>query len=425
MKSMMIDGAKLILLALCFILPSPFLKLHASQTELHNQVKSMIMVGFRDKDLDHILQQDRVGGYILFAKDYLTKEPRNIYSYSNLCHIVDKIRGHGISMIAADVEGGAVNRLENLAGFELMPSAALLSLLDRHSYKNDSIYGVSKFFAAQLFGNGITINFTPVVDVLVNADPKFFLRERIFSNRSDIVAAAAEKVIQAHHRHGVTTVLKHFPGHGSAEGDSHFGYVDITNTWKQDELMPYKRLIAKKRAEMIMIGHLMHRKFDEKYPSSMSYNIVTGLLRKKLKYDGPVITDSIDMEALHQHFTLKEIVISSINAGVDIILHANQMQYDPDIGSKIYDIIMKAVYDGKISRERISLSYRRISSISNKYKAADNLGYRMCHGNLNIFAEIARGERVGQEKYIPLLLKEVAMCKWSGAQKNCTLRYRS
>jgi beta-N-acetylhexosaminidase len=384
-------SSKLFILALCL---SPLLIACSEdqdgyqdlKREFHSKVKSMVMVGFRDSDLEHVLEQDKVGGYILFARDYLTKQPRNIYSYSRLCQIVDKLHSHGISMIASDMEGGLVNRFAKLGGFEMMPSPAKLATLDARSYKDDSVYGVTKFFISNVAKYGININFAPVVDVLVNQDPEFFLKSRAFSSDPDVVTQVGEMVVRAHRASGVMSALKHFPGHGSSKDNSHFGFVDITDTWKEIEFKPYERLIAKSYADMVMVAHVINRNWDSKYPATMSHSVVTGLLRKKLNYDGVVITDSIDMQALTDHFTLEDIVVNAVNAGVDIILHANQMQYDIDIGSKIYDIIMKALHDGKISKDRINEAQRRISAMNDRMQVSekDALKGRVCSDNHNI-----------------------------------------
>jgi beta-N-acetylhexosaminidase len=178
---------------------------------------------------------------------------------------------------------------------------------------------------------------------------------------------AARGVITSHHRHGVLTVLKHFPGHGSSKADSHKGFADVTHTWSERELIPYLRL--QNDVDMIMTSHIFNNDLDQNYPATLSVNVLTDLLRKKLHYQGVIISDDMGMKAISDHYTLQKSVTLAINAGVDILLFANTTQYDENITQRVIAIIKKQVESGRIPMSRIDASYNRIQALRKKMKS--------------------------------------------------------
>ncbi len=346
-----------------------------TEKKIGHKIKSMIVVGFRDEDLDYMLEKNKLGGAVFFLQDLLTGKNRNAYSKEILLENMKKLKNAGIEFIAVDQEGGValnkknelielkyrgVNRLYNIDNFNDISSSGEFAKMKKSKRKH-----LMNQYAKQIKGLGFSVNFVPVVDIQINKDPDFFLnrKHRLLGDNATNVAKIAEEIIDIYNQNGILTSIKHFPGHGSALSDTHEGFVDITNTWKEVELNPYKLLIKKDKVDMIMTGHLFNRNIDNIYPASISYNTITKLLREKLNYKGVIISDAIDMNALNKKYTLKEIVVNAINAGTDIILHANQMQYDKDIAEKIYNIILDNISNGKISEDKIHLSYERIKNL--------------------------------------------------------------
>jgi len=159
--------------------------------------------------------------------------------------------------------------------------------------------------------------------------------------------------------HKVISCLKHFPGHGSAKGDSHEGFVDATNTWSELELEPYKRLLHK--TKMIMTAHVFNKNLDDTYPATLSYNTNTKLLREKMGYDGVIIGDDLQMGAIKEHYSNEEALKLSINSGVDLIMYCNQL--GDDKAEDIIEIIYKLIKNGEIAQERIEESNKRIDRL--------------------------------------------------------------
>ncbi len=189
---------------------------------------------------------------------------------------------------------------------------------------------------------------------------------RSFSADPNRVAQCDEIFLTELKRQGVIGCLKHFPGHGSAGSDSHKGLTDVTNTWTEQELIPYRLLIKKGEPKVIMTAHIFNEKLDPKYPATLSKRIITGLLRKDLEFNGVVITDDMTMKAITSFYGQAEAIRLSIQAGADILLFGNNIDYDADVVPKAHAIIRKLVDDGVISKQRITQSYDRIMRLKSE-----------------------------------------------------------
>jgi beta-N-acetylhexosaminidase len=164
----------------------------------------------------------------------------------------------------------------------------------------------------------------------------------------------------------VLTCLKHFPGHGSAAGDSHLGFVDVTATWHERELEPFRRLIAEGRADAIMSAHVFHAGLDPTFPATLSPAVLTGLLRGKLGYDGIVISDDMEMKAITDRHGLAHALPAALNAGVDLLCLGNNLAYDPDLAPKAVAILERAVRDGLVPEARVAEASARVLALKRR-----------------------------------------------------------
>ena len=343
---------------------------HVAETApLEKQIGQMLMVGFRGMALspdNHIVTDITalgVGGVILFDYDMPGKKyGRNIKSPQQLEKLsadLQKLTSTKL-LIAIDQEGGKVNRLRALYGFPPTVSA-------KFQGKNgvDTTVKYAAQTAAMLARLGINFNFAPCVDVDVNPlCPIIGKLERSFSADPEVVSKHAEIWLEEQARRGVTGCLKHFPGHGSAKADTHTGVADVTNTWTDVELAPYRTLIRTGKVKAVMTAHVFHAGLDARYPATMSEAVITGLLRRELGFEGVVVTDDLAMGALADHYSLEEILVRAVLAGADVLcLSNNGKTYDPHIARKAVDVILKAVRDGRIPPQRIEASYRRIMKL--------------------------------------------------------------
>jgi beta-N-acetylhexosaminidase len=268
-------------------------------------------------------------------------------------------------LIAIDQEGGKVNRLKTNYGFPATVSAQYLGKLDN----SDSTHFYAESMAKTLSDCGVNLNFTPCIDLNINPNcPVIGKVERSFSNNPDKVVKHAAIFVETHRTHGVLTCLKHFPGHGSSKDDSHDGFTDITNTWENTELQPYKAMISNGMCDAVMSSHVFNAHLDADYPATLSHKTITGILRDTLGWDGCIFSDDMNMGAITKNFGFKESIALAINAGIDVLVFSNNSPegYDPHLAQKVLNTILELVNEGVITEQRIEESYRRIMRLKNK-----------------------------------------------------------
>lgn len=338
------------------------------------KIGQMILIGVPGTKVDTVvlkeIREGKAGSIIFFEKNIANKNSyaqlkKLAWSYSQVAPIP--------LFISIDQEGGRVNRLKEKYGFPKSLSAAAMS----GSIDSVGFYGETT--AATLAGLGINVNFAPVVDLATNPDnPVIAKVERSFSANPDTVARYSKEFIKAHRKLGVVTVLKHFPGHGSSRDDTHLGIADVTNTWEEKELSPYQQLIDSGYVDAIMTAHIVNERLDQKFlPGTLSEKILDSLLRKKMKFDGVVFSDDMQMHAITKHYGLEEAIRLSINAGVDILTFSNNIQGSEDrTVDKVHSIIRKFVKEGAIPLARIDQSYNRIMDLKKKMGASQADYYR-------------------------------------------------
>jgi beta-N-acetylhexosaminidase len=341
------------------------------------KIGQMLLIGFPGTQIDSAVleevRQGKVGSIILFEKNV---PPAN--SFVALKKIIWTYQQAAPTplIIGIDQEGGKVNRLKNKYGF---PSSITAEAMGK-SLSLDSVRFYAEATASTLAGLGININFAPVVDVNVNPENPVIARHgRSFSAREDSVTLLAKEFVQQHRKYGVLTSLKHFPGHGSSKDDTHLGIADVTSTWTDKELVPYQALIDSGYADAIMTSHIVNKKLDSAgNPGTLSYEIITGILRKRLNFNGVVFTDDMQMHAIAKHYGLEEAIRLAVNAGVDIMTFSNNISgVDERTVNRVHSIIRKMVETGQIKRERIDESYKRVmllkQRLSNSEEEADHL----------------------------------------------------
>ncbi len=331
---------------------------------LEQKVGQMIMVAFigdseghfQVQELKKDLQKGHLGGIMLGSSN--VQNPAQLKQLMKPLQQWAKQGGMNV-LFTVDQEGGAVQRLSSSKGFgNYERPRNLFQKGDRNFAKNHW-----KKMACELKSYGFNMNLAPVVDLdLVPNSPAIGKWGRAFSADPKQVAAWSESFIDAHNECNIHTVLKHFPGHGSAEGDTHEGFVDVTNHWSEKELVPYQELIAKGKVDMIMTAHVVNKNLSP-MPATLSPEILTGLLRNKMGYNGVIITDDLMMGAIDKYYSFEERLIAAVNAGADILLIAAMKDPDADNARRARKAIMDAVHSGQISQSRIDASYNRIQKL--------------------------------------------------------------
>ncbi|HEX6224058.1 MAG TPA: glycoside hydrolase family 3 N-terminal domain-containing protein [Chryseolinea sp.] len=330
------------------------------------KIGQMILIGFPGPAVDtkvlEEIRQGKVGSIIIFEKNI---PPTNSFVALKKITWTYQQAAKIPLLIGIDQEGGRVNRLKDKYGFPRSITAAAMG----KSSTLDSVRFYAEATASTLAGLGININFGPVVDLASNpTNPIIAKYGRAFSANEDSVILFAKEFIKEHHRYNVLTSLKHFPGHGSSKDDTHLGIADVTNTWEERELKPYQSLIDSGYADAIMTSHIVNRKLDKAgNPGTLSADVLDGILRKRLKYNGVIFTDDMQMHAITKHYGLEDAIKLAINGGVDIMTFSNNIQgSDVRTVDKVHSIIRDFVNQGVIKKERIDESFARIMKLKNR-----------------------------------------------------------
>lgn len=355
------------LLMICF----SFLAQAQSVDSLDIKIGQMILIGFPgpsvDKEVLREVREGKVGSIIIFEKNI---PPTNSFVALKKITWTYQQAAPIPLLISIDQEGGRVNRLKDKYGFprsitaEAMGKAATL----------DSVRFYSEATAATLAGLGINVNFAPVVDLASNRNNPIIAKVgRAFSANEDSVIVMAKEVIKQHRKFGVLTALKHFPGHGSSKDDTHRGIADVTSTWEERELKPYQALIDSGYVDAVMTSHIVNRNLEpDGHPGTLSEDIISGILRKRLHFDGVVFTDDMQMHAITKYYGLEDAIRLAINAGVDIMTFSNNISgSDERTVNKVHSIIRKMVETGAIKKERIDESYRRVMRLKQTLVSKD------------------------------------------------------
>ncbi len=305
------------------------------------------MVGFNGTTIaenDPLLQeisQGLVGGIVLFEKNISATN-----SQIKLKRLTWRMQEEAAIplFMAIDQEGGRVNRLKSKYGFPPSVSAEYLGQqpLD------------STVFYAELTAAAIN----PDNPIIAGVD-------RSYSSDPVEVAKRAAIVVKVHRDFHVATSLKHFPGHGSSKDDTHLGIADVTETWQKSELDPYKYLIEENLVDAVMSSHIVHKGLDASgNPGTLSYPIVTELLRDSLQFNGVVFTDDMQMKAITKYYGLEKSIRMALEAGVDVVIFGNNVQgSQARTVATVIKIMRDLVQEGVISEERIDASYRRIMAL--------------------------------------------------------------
>lgn len=337
---------------------------------LREKLGQLVMVGFRGCRPEECatpvrdIREHHVGGVILFDQEMAdaSRGRRNIESPAQVKELLAFLQSHARLplLTAVDQEGGRVNRLKPDYGFPPTLSHEELGRLDDPA----ATYRHAAGIAETLAGLGFNFNLAPVVDLDANPDnPVIKGKRRSFAADPEVVARHAAEYVRAHRDRGVRTCAKHFPGHGSARGDTHLGLVDVTATWQERELLPFRRLIEAGLCDAIMSAHVFHARLDPDRPATLSRAIITGILRERLGFNGVVSSDDMEMKAISSRYGLEQSVTAAIEAGIDVLCFGNNLSYDPDIAPRAIAILERAVISGRIPEARIDQSYGRVLAL--------------------------------------------------------------
>jgi beta-N-acetylhexosaminidase len=324
---------------------------------LKEKIGQMFIVGVRGESLSseekRIVEHYPFGGFILFGHNCC--EPAQILS---LCQALWETRTTHPPFIAIDQEGGRVHRLPK--PFTHFPSAARLG----ETGDTDFAYRAARATAEELTTLAINLDFAPVLDV--NSNPKNpVIGDRSFASDPQKVIRFSERWIQGLRDGGIIPCGKHFPGHGDTDKDSHLDLPVVERPLDElqtIELPPFVNA-CRNGIESLMTAHVLYRALDPKLPATLSHDIVTGLLRDELHYNGVVFSDDMEMQAISRHYGEEEAVRLCACAGIDVMLFGHELHR----AVHAFDFLYSQVERDATLRTQVQNSYKRITTLKQNF----------------------------------------------------------
>lgn len=325
---------------------------------LSQKVGQMFTIGFSgtsfNSTLANVIKEYNFGNVIYMG--YNVTDPLTLAKMSNDIQEAMLASNMVPAFISTDQEGGRVARLTN-GGTHFISNMAMGALSDI-----SLIYQEGMAMGYELRNYGINTNFAPVLDVNNNPENPI-IGIRSYGENPFLVAKCGVQMFKGLAYSNVMGVAKHFPGHGNTNVDSHTG-LPIIKSSKEElykiELAPYIKAIEE-GIDAIMTTHIIFTAIDDKLPATLSEKVLTNLLREELGYEGIIITDGMEMNALSSFGNHGELAVQAVKSGVDILLYTSNT--NPKIA---HQAIVNAVENKEISMERIDESVRRI--LLKKYK---------------------------------------------------------
>jgi beta-N-acetylhexosaminidase len=340
----------------------------AARSHLRAAIGQMLVIGFRgtttnSKSFQRVVAQAQAGeisGVIWFG--------RNVTDRGAITAMNRELRrAAGDSfLVAIDQEGGRIERLTAAVGFPEIPSARTIA-------RGDDRQALARYteLGSKLHDWGFNLNLGPVVDLDSNpSNPIIGRLGRSYSADPATVTRYAIAFVSGHRDAGVLTALKHFPGHGSSTNDSHKGAVDVSRTWNDKELAPYRDMNDLGYADIVMTAHVINRGLSgDSRPATLSKAVLTDVLRNKIGFRGVIMTDDLQMGALDRYGDSSQRAIAAVRAGADLLVFANDRTYEPEIAAKVTASLLDAASGDAALAARILDAAKRINAMKARLPA--------------------------------------------------------
>jgi beta-N-acetylhexosaminidase len=328
------------------------------------EIGKLFVIGFQGtefaQEARELLDDLNPSGVILFSRNIA--DPLQVAALNqDLQEHSLKRTGEGL-LIGVDQEGGRVRRLKE--PFTAFPPALISAAAPDPEHE---VQKFARITAEEIRLVGFNLDFTPVLDVLGQKDDpeNSVIGDRSYGSEPAMVSRLGLIVVETMRAAGVIPCGKHFPGHGGAGVDSHKTLpVDARSQEALDgcDLIPFRDAVTA-RVEMLMTAHVLYSALDPTLPATLSPQVIDGLLRTRMSYDGVVITDDLDMGAISNHYTPEESALKAFSAGVDLLLICNA----PEKAFSARKRLFTAIQDKEISVARVKRSFERIARLKAQY----------------------------------------------------------
>ena len=333
-----------------------------SLRELRRHVGQLAIIGFNGvqvpAEVRSLAREFDLGGVIFFARN--VEAPEQV---ADLSRESQTLAGETPLWVSVDQEGGRVARLKR--PFTEWPPMITLGRAGAGSEQLAERF--ARALAAELHAVGISMDYTPVLDVLTNAKNPV-IGDRALAERAEDVARLGSSIIRALQGAGIAACGKHFPGHGDTATDSHFELPLLDHPpdrLEAVELVPFKAAIAAGVAA-IMTAHILIPSLDDTHPGTLSPAIVDGLLKQRLGYQGLVLSDDLEMKAISGRYGHSEATVQAIAAGCDAVLMCA-----PDPASQVaaLEAVVYAVEKGELPLKRVEDAMARHRRVKERFLA--------------------------------------------------------
>ncbi|KPB06158.1 glycoside hydrolase family 3 protein [Bacillus sp. CHD6a] len=333
-------------------------KIH--EMTLQEKVGQLFVAGFHgtspSEEIVKLIKDYHISGVIYFARN--VAEPEQVHALSTGLQKTAKDAGASPLFISIDQEGGMVARITE--GVTLSPGNMALGA----GRDEEIAYRLGKVVGEELRMLGINMNYAPCIDVNNNPlNPVIGVRS--YGESAEFVAKMGVQAVKGLQAGDVSAVVKHFPGHGDTSVDSHLDlpvvHHDIKRL-KELELVPFYEAF-KHKVDAVMVAHVAFPSIDpEKVPSTLSRPVVTGLLRKEMGFNGVVMTDCMEMNAIIDYYGMEEAAILAVEAGIDQVLISHTFERQ----TRAIEAVIKAVESGRIPLPQIDAAVDRVLKLKEK-----------------------------------------------------------
>lgn len=302
--------------------------------------------------LRRMLTEWKIGAVILMGRN--VESPEQVAGLANEIQDMAEIP----LFVSIDQEGGHVCRVRK--PFTMMPGNMPLG-----ATRDEGLaYAAAEAMGEELSAIGVNLNFAPSADVNNNPDNPI-IGVRSFGADPELVSRMVVAQVRGYQSAGMISCAKHFPGHGDTSVDSHLGLARLTHSMERlerVELAPFRAAIAA-GVPFVMTTHIIFEALDPDRPATLSPNILNGLLRRDMGFDGVVVTDSMEMLGIINHYGIGEAAVMAIEAGVDLLA----VCHTPAHQSEVRDGLLEAAASGRLSEDRINESVRRILACKEQF----------------------------------------------------------
>ncbi|MEK5444972.1 MULTISPECIES: beta-N-acetylhexosaminidase [unclassified Fredinandcohnia] len=334
-----------------------------NREKLAKKVGQLLVIGFNGtkvpQEIRDLIHTYHIGAIILFGRNI--GAPKEVLALTTDLQREAKKAGYTHPLlICVDQENGVVRRLGE--GATIFPGAMTLGATGNPNHA----YNVGVATGIELKALGINWNLAPVLDVNNNPDNPV-IGVRSFGESAESVSKFGRASMQGMQEAGIATTLKHFPGHGDTNVDSHLDLPTIPHgltRLEEIELKPFRECIAE-GADTIMTAHVYFPSIETEpgVPATISRKVITGLLREKLKFNGVVTTDCMEMNAILHGVGTEKGAVAALKAGVDYVMISHTLERQ--VGA--IEEILKAIENGELTEEEIDQALQRIKVLKEKY----------------------------------------------------------